>query len=331
MNQTNQPNDSQPFGGDSFPSQPASQTNPFTADLKGEFTSNFGTNTNAVSQIFRDGGFSAGGNGKWIILGVVLVALLVGGFFLLSGGKNENDELANISDSEELPLDGEESELSGDGVADAEAAAPEEQVAAVEQVAPVAEAAPVAEVASQVGSGTIALLSPVDGAIRAYDETSGPAIFEWDGGVGTIKFSRSRSMNPVYMKVPVSGNSYSFYNPYPGNWFWQVESQEGSSEVRRFKVDPAPRRNLIITEPGPGASLAASGGQVSWQGDSKVAFYRVEFSSDGTWANPKRFASSGMALQVSDMQPGMYSMRLGGFSEVSGHWEYSQPIAVNVQ
>ena len=39
-----------------FNSQPATgtQSNPFTADLKGEFTSNFGTNTNAVSQIFKD-------------------------------------------------------------------------------------------------------------------------------------------------------------------------------------------------------------------------------------------------------------------------------------
>ncbi len=84
MNQPNQNNDSQNFGGTSFPSQQASQTNPFTADLKGEFTSNFGTNTNAVSQIFKDGGFSAGGNAKWIALGIVAVALLVGAYFVFT-------------------------------------------------------------------------------------------------------------------------------------------------------------------------------------------------------------------------------------------------------
>ena len=38
---------------DTFSSQPAPQTNPFTADLKGEFTSNFGTNTNVPQQSFQ--------------------------------------------------------------------------------------------------------------------------------------------------------------------------------------------------------------------------------------------------------------------------------------
>src|SRR3954467_8997718 len=75
---------------DTFSSQPAPQTNPFTADLKGEFTSNFGTNTNAVSQIFKDGGFSAQRPTKLIIAGVVLVAIAVGlGIYFLSDSKKE--------------------------------------------------------------------------------------------------------------------------------------------------------------------------------------------------------------------------------------------------
>ncbi len=276
---------------------------------------------------FSDGGFSAGGNGKWIIAGVVLVALGVGGYFLMtSGPKTETSALDGISDAEDIP----EEAAPADEGAPAEAAAPEEAVA--ETPAPAAEAAPapVAE-AAPAPTGSIALLSPVDGAERAYDETAGPAVFEWEGGAGTIVFSRNSSMTPKYMKVPVSGSSYSFYNPYPGTWYWQVENSSGTSEVRRFKVQPAPRRNLLLVEPTAGASFSGSSGQVSWQGDSKVAFYRVEFSADGTWANPKRFASSGTSLQVTDLQPGSYSMRLGGFSEVSGHWEYTQPISVTVQ
>jgi hypothetical protein len=45
---------------DTFSTSSSATSNPFTADLKGEFTSNFGTNTNAVSQIFKEGGFAGG-------------------------------------------------------------------------------------------------------------------------------------------------------------------------------------------------------------------------------------------------------------------------------
>ncbi len=82
------------------------------------------------------------------------------------------------------------------------------------------------------------LVSPVDGASRSYDETAGPAVFEWEGGPGTIVFSRSAKMRPAYMRVPVKRRSYSFYNPYPGTWYWQVETAAGSSDVRRFTVEP---------------------------------------------------------------------------------------------
>ena len=58
---------------ETFSSQPGGQqTNPFTADLKGEFTSNFGTNTNAVSQIFKEGGFVGTNRTKYLIIGGVL-------------------------------------------------------------------------------------------------------------------------------------------------------------------------------------------------------------------------------------------------------------------
>ena len=67
-----QPQNSEQGTGSTFSSQASQASNPFTADLKGEFSSTFGTNanTNAVSQIFKDGGFVSQNRTKWIFAGV---------------------------------------------------------------------------------------------------------------------------------------------------------------------------------------------------------------------------------------------------------------------
>ena len=84
---------------------------------------------------------------------------------------------------------------------------------------------------------TVELLSLPEGSRWDYDETMGPISFAWSGNPGgTILFSRNPNMRPAIMRVPVSGNSYEFYNPYPGTWYWRVESSSGSSEVRSFTV-----------------------------------------------------------------------------------------------
>ena len=54
---------SQFFTNATGPSQ-GSETNPFVSDLRGEFSSNFGTNTGSVSQIFKEGGYSQNHMGK---------------------------------------------------------------------------------------------------------------------------------------------------------------------------------------------------------------------------------------------------------------------------
>ena len=89
---------------------------------------------------------------------------------------------------------------------------------------------------------------------------------------------------------------------------------------------------MTVTQPASGGSLAANGGVVSWTADKMVAYYRVELSTSGTWSTPEYvFATSGGQLAIKDVAPGKYKMRLGGFSEVSGQWEYSSPIDVTVQ
>jgi hypothetical protein len=114
--------------------------------------------------------------------------------------------------------------------------------------------------------------------------------------------------------------------------FWKVESEAGASEVRSFSVSAPVRRNVALTAPAGGGTLAGTGGVVSWTGDKGVAYYRVELNQSDDWSNPQfKFSSSGSQAQLNGVSAGQYKMRLGAFSEVSGRWEYTQPISVNVQ
>jgi len=271
---------------DTFSSQPAPQTNPFTADLKGEFTSNFGTNTNAVSQIFKEGGFVSQNRTKYLIIGGVLIAVLAVVFYLLTG-ESSTDEDDKSTDEAATDTDSEE-DSSTDDTKTEEASTDDtktEEAAATETPAPAAVPASVPKSGFGGGHGKVTLGEPADGSSLTYDETQGPATFSWTGGSGYIVFSRSQSMNPPAMKVAVSGNSFAFHHPWPGTWYWQVTNKSGSTEVRSFKVSAPARRNIQLSQPAAGGAVAGNGGTVSWQGDSKVAYYRVEFSTCG-WANP---------------------------------------------
>ena len=338
----NQPSN-QTGANNTFSSQPASQTNPFTADLKGEFTSNFGTNTNAVSQIFKEGGFVSNNRTKYMIIGgVVLVVLVLAGFMLMGGEESATDEFADDATTgddtktDDDAVDADETATATTDAAATDAAATDTaatDTAASTTAAATQQASTTAETttAATAATGSIALTSPESGAAVNYDETQGPATFSWSGDGGYIVFSRKADMTPEVLRIRVSGNSYRFNHPWPGNWYWKVENDSGASEVRSFNVSAPIRRNVAIAAPAAGGTLAGNGGQVQWQGDNSVAFYRVEFST-GDWANPQfRFATRGNSVQVQGVSPGQYQMRVGAFSEVSGRWEYTAATAVSVQ
>lgn len=330
----NQQPDEQPGANSTFSSQPGTQTNPFTADLKGEFTSNFGTNTNAVSQIFKEGQFSQGRSKIYIIAGVVVVLAVV--FYFLFMGDGSTDDEA-VTDSEQGQQDEaeagaeDEAATAGEGAAAPDGAVTGETATATD-AATEAAPAPAAGEAMAPATDAPVLAGPADGATRGYDETSGAAEFTWQGSPGGhVVFSRSRTMTPVVMKVKVSGNSYMFDHPWPGTWYWRVDNGAGSSEVRSFKIGNPVRRNVQLAEPAAGGTVSGNGGIVSWTGDSGVAFYRVELTN-GSWANPMhKFSTSGTQVQLNGVQAGSYQMRIGAFSEISGRWEYTNPISVTVQ
>jgi len=183
---------------DTFSSQPAPQTNPFTADLKGEFTSNFGTNTNAVSQIFKEGGFVNQDRTKKLIIGGVAIAVLAILLYVLwpSSG-DESDSLIAEDGLDETLADeaaGEEAdEIAGEDDDEYADEAMDEETTATEKMgqqdtyvnAPVSSASsnyvPSSFAAS---SGSITLTEPADGSSLAYDESQGAASFSWSGGGG---------------------------------------------------------------------------------------------------------------------------------------------------
>lgn len=309
-------------------SQAGTQSNPFTADLKGEFTSNFGTNTNAVSQIFKEGGFVSSNKTKYLLIaaGVLVVLAVVFYFYTSDSSTDESeDEVATAEKVEPKKVEPKVAETKPEPAAVAEPKPVEQPIA--KEVAP-----PRARRAEPTYSGDIVLGGPSTGASLTYDETTGGAEFTWRGAPGsTIAFSRSKSMRPLAFKKNVRGSSYSFTHPWPGTWFWRVESGGTVSETRSFTVTAPARRQIAVSAPASGGTIAGSGGVVSWQQAERVAFYRVEFSNGG-WANPQfRFASAGNSVQLQGVTAGQYQMRVGAFSEVSGRWEYTQPMPVTVQ
>jgi hypothetical protein len=312
------------------------QTNPFTGDLKGEFTSDFGTNTNAVSQIFKGGGFTEDKN-KIIIIGVIVLAVLGGAFFYLTSSEDEEfDELATEESMEGEATEGEEATATegatDEAVTGTEGEATTDATTEAVTEAPPMEAAPAAETMGNTGAFTI--VSPHDGASQNYDETQGPAVFQWEGPADKIVFARNSAMSPIDRSVRLSGqNTYSFHHPHPGTWYWRVENAAGASEVRSFIVNAPERRNFPVSQPTAGGAIAGSGGVVSWQPGDKIARYQVQLAPQGSsWANPQyRFSTSGNSVQLQGVAPGAYDMRVGAFSEVSGRWEWQLISGVTVQ
>jgi len=315
------------------------QTNPFSGDLKGEFASDFGTNTNAVSQIFKSSGFAGQDRTKIIAIAVAAVLVAAGAAYFFLFSPSEEDPFANQAATEEqegvATTEGSAEEkiesAAADKVAEESASSAEETNASSPSNAAATEAS--AQNAS-TSTGNLAVSSPADGSSTSYDETQGPAVFQWDGSADRIVFSRQKSMTPVVRSASLAGQSnYEFNHPYPGTWYWRVENSSGQSEVRRFTVNPAPRRSFPISAPQAGGSLGGTGGVVTWQAAQKVASYRVELAPPGSsFANaPHRFGTSGTSVTLNQVPAGTYDLRVGAFSEVSGRWEWQVVSGVTVQ
>lgn len=299
-----------------------------TNDLGAATGATTGASTSAVSRLFGDGAFGDPNKKRLIILGGGVGVVLIVAAALYFTMEQESPEMPmppaqeNIaSEGSEPPVVGQEDEQ-GEVVAETD-----------DEIAGEIGLDEVGDEMASTGTGDIQVMSPADGQSRDYDETTGGALFQWEGGADYIVFSRYSSMTPITRKVRVTGsNSYSLRDAYPGRWYWRLENEDQSSysEVQSFSIAPPSPRAISLSEPTAGASISGDS-LVSWNGDNKVSYYRVELS-DGNFATPNyRFSTTGTSMQMSGVMSGSYQLRVGGFSEVSGRWEYSQPISVTVQ
>jgi|GEM_PF-3050556 len=347
-------------GNSSFPSHAAPTSNPFDTDLRGEFTSNFGTNTNAaVSQIFKEGGF--GGESKvryFLLAGLFLVVLGIGGYYAyqqFAGTKSypiprqpvterpaprsfeppviaTQDPIAQpeavVNDPLAIPTEG--NPLASDPLAQPSTQPPvvvppvaqQPVVPPVVVQQPVYQQLPIPADPSTLSPGQID--GPPNGHTMGYNEAT-PVYFTWGGG-SRIKFSRSASMSPLDRTA--TGGSFAFHGPMPGTWYWQA----GSGEVRSFNVNAPIRKPIAIASPVAGQAIPGNGGSVTIQGASGVAYYRVELSSSQNWGVPDyRIHSRSTQVAINGVQPGTYQMRIGAFSEEAGRMEYTSPMPVTIQ
>ncbi|MBP6218248.1 MAG: hypothetical protein KA436_06655 [Oligoflexales bacterium] len=334
----------------------------FPPDQKDEFGNLTSTST-GISQIFRDGKF--GGKGRIALLSLVLILLAGGGVFyyytmepaadtdgplVSEDDKEQEDPAAKLKSEEkhedvmgknhkvESPSNDLHDKAQGElAKADPAQKTVEAAVPAKEEQKEKEDVAEETAVSSPVSKGPAAtvkptLTAPENGVTRIYNEVTEAPEFSWNTDAGSwILFSRSPKMKPVHFKVWVKGQSFKFSRALPGVWFWRVSNAAGQSEIRSFTVKAPPRRSLVLTSPTEAGVIAGTGGLVSWSGSRYVTYYRVELST-GDWTHLSyKFATSGTALALKSVAAGPYELRIGAFSEVSGRWEYTNPIKVTVQ
>ena len=350
MNHTQQ---NQPMLGDqTFPSEPAA-SNPFAGELGGEFSSNFGTNTHAVSQIFGGGGYNNGVGSKNIFIIVGGVVLLAALFFAYKMVMKDDAHVADqgiytppkaiqAPPIEEAPAAIQQrTEPVAETPVVVERSIEETQMVAEQPqvIAPQVEysqPAPAVQYSNQYSAAQpmaqpASLVSPANGQAFPYDETQGPVRLNYSAGGAPVRvvLSRSPSMNPVVTAITSRGSSYGFHQASPGTWYWRVDdSLGGSTEVRSFTVADPVRRNISVNNPG----TISDGSTIDWGGDAQVTSYRVEMVPAGSnWANPYRFATGTTSATISGVPGGDYSMRVGAHSRVSGRWEYTNAGTVSLQ
>ncbi|MCB9229864.1 MAG: hypothetical protein H6618_09655 [Deltaproteobacteria bacterium] len=348
------------------------EESPFSADLKNDFSDNFATGVSGVSQMFREGGFVGENRTRLLALVGLLVLIIAGALFYLFSDDDYKEDDFIVADEAETSLlpPAEQAELitqmpipeaqktnesmkdktsevkntpvfkdspfSGNLVREETNSLPplsgteEDSLSSSQKEREItksrARSLPAASIAPS-------LTTPGEGMVRNYDETTEAPLFTWGGSPGgVVLISAQRSMQPAMIRRRVKGNSARIRRLLPGTWYWQVRNGAGSSEVRSFVIREPVARSLNLASPSAGATLDGNGGIVSWTGDQKISFYRVEMNQQESWTNPEhRFATSGTQLKIQGVSAGSYQLRLGAFSEVSGRWEYTNPVSVVVR
>lgn len=278
---------------------------------------------------FDDGGGDDAQKKKKIAILVAALVLVGGLFFYLTGEDTSFEEDIILEQKEGMPK---KEESDATAVSKEEKKDKKERKSKKKRKKAKEEESSGERVAVASGVGALALLGPENGLSRFYDLSSDRPVFSWQGNADTIVFSRSPDMSSIVYSEKTNGSSHAGRYFKPGSWYWQVRNSSGASEVRSFNIIPSDERGLSLLAPQDGGEMTGDSSIVSWSTLERGAYYRVQMTQGDTWVNPSYvFATSGSQLAVKNVPPGSYKLRVGGFSEISGRWEYTDSIAIEVR
>jgi hypothetical protein len=287
----------------------------------GEFSSGFGGGTNAVSQIFRDGGMGPEDKRRKIMMGLTLgvaATFIVGSvyYFVFSDSMMSTEEPAIVTTPapEGTAAVGEKQDATAAGATDSELADVEDEEALDEE---------------EEGEGEeeelVSAPAPSATGNYAYNEKGGGPLVSAAAGTA-IEVSRSNDFSVMYMTGTTNAaGQLRIPNPPPGKVYWRVA---GKPEVSEITILPAAKLNIGMQV---GASVAATD-TLQWTADDEAAHYRLEFAGDPSFGSISySFSTNKKQVALSGVAPGNYFVRVGGLNVASGRWEFTRGSAVEVK
>lgn len=286
------------FGGSQFGGSQFGAGGGGGGNAGGEFSNAGFGGTNAVSQIFKDGGFDDGKRKRmmFIIAGIVLVGVCgAAAWWLFSGDKTEPEKAL------EAPL------------------------AATEAPAAVEEEEEVVEDETAVEGGAAAAPALTGGEISvAYDARRGGVAITANAG-SVIEVSRSSDFSDTYVRGIAKGGSFQIPLPPPGKVYWR---EQGGAEAHVVNISAPESASVSFSAP----QKFQKGGSLSWSGSGPVAYYRVEFATDKEFSNVvSAFATSQTSITPGEVAAGSYFVRVGAFNAAAGAFQYSSAGSVTVE
>jgi hypothetical protein len=288
----------------------------------GDFGKSTFGETNAVGDIFSKAGGAGGGDDKkkkMTLLGATAFAVVacLGLVWYLLQDDSASDEATSLPPADQA--------AAGAPATAGTPAAPETAEAPTTD-APAVEAPAEEEVAATDAPATDAPASEVtDSSAWTYNEAKGGPVVKAKPGA-VIEVSRSSNFSDSYVSGTATNGTFRIPNPPPGEIFWR---EQGSQSATKITVSAAPKLQFSFSSPG----TVAADGALSWDASgAKAAFYRVELSADGNFASPAFvFSTSKTSAKLSGTSAGKYHVRIGGYNEQAGQWQFSKAAMVEVQ
>lgn len=291
----------------------------------GEFSSGFGGGTNAVSQIFRDGGISADEKRRKLMMGLILgVAFAMAGTAIWFFVFDQSDLASEVPTVATTPAPG-ASESTDEKKAGAAGQTTEAAEAAEAADGSVAETEEDEALEEDEVEGKEAVSAPSSSGSYKYNEVGGGPLVSASAGTA-IEVSRMQDFSVMYMTGTTNAaGQLRIPNPPPGKVYWRAA---GKPEVSEITIAPPAKLNIGLQI---GASISASE-TMQWKADGEVAHFRLEFAGEPSFGSlAHSFSTNKKELTLSGVNPGNYFVRVGGLNVASGRWEYTRGSSVEIK